>query len=42
MYVLQICYCLLLTITKSPKTREMAVNGVGLRFVGLHYRIPMP
>jgi len=32
MYVLQICYCLLLTITKSPKTREMAVNGVGLRF----------
>lgn len=33
MYVLQICYCLLLTITKSPRTREMAVNGVGLRFV---------
>lgn len=39
MYVLQICYCLLLTMTKNPVTREMAVNGVGLRFVSEAFAI---
>ncbi|CAD6573627.1 MAG: hypothetical protein CYPHOPRED_005180 [Cyphobasidiales sp. Tagirdzhanova-0007] len=32
MYVLQICYCLVITLAKSPATRELVVNGVGLRF----------
>ena len=39
MYVLQICYCLVITLAKSPATRELVVNGVGLRFVSsLMYR----
>jgi len=32
MYVLQIGYCLFITISRNPATREMAINGVGLRF----------
>lgn len=36
MYVLEISYCLMITMVKSPATREMVVNGVGLRFVSRH------
>lgn len=32
MYVLEISYCLWITMVKSPAAREMIVNGVGLRF----------
>lgn len=35
MYVLEISYCLWITMVKSPAAREMIVNGVGLRFVSL-------
>jgi hypothetical protein len=35
MYVLEISYCLWITMVKSPAAREMIVNGVGLRFVSV-------
>lgn len=35
LYVLEISYCLWITMTKNPATREMIVYGVGLRFVSV-------